>query len=153
MAKIRDAYKELGIKFDLVPFEGLNSEFEIECIDDKAFLLREIRRKISDKADYYAKMLEQILQPDAAYSSAHECRGLETNDKQTIFQLYSTLMRIHRSAIEVEVIAEDRADAEFINDSYKTWMALKKPLAVILKAIRESWQQHQQDEEKVGYFG
>ena len=52
MEEIETEYKQLKSKHDLPEYNFLEDKFEISSIDNGPFLLRNIRRKISEKIEF-----------------------------------------------------------------------------------------------------
>ena len=53
--EIKTLYQSLAKKHNLPDYDKINNEFEIATIEHTAFLLREIRKKISEKVELYKK--------------------------------------------------------------------------------------------------
>ena len=53
--EIKKRYEELVKKYKLPSFTSLNNEFEISTIEHEEFLLREIRRKIDENPNEFAR--------------------------------------------------------------------------------------------------
>lgn len=150
---VKQEYLNLQKKFDLPKYQQINQDFELSNIEDTDFLLRDIRRKITEKLSFYTKIIEDLMQPDGSFSSLHECRALNEEEKDNIFNLYSELMMIDRDSVILSLQADDTKDAEFINISYKKWQEMKPKLLSLLKKIRLTWDEKTEPGEKVRYFG
>ena len=49
--EIKKKYEELAKKYNIPSFDEINNEFEIALIDEESIILREIRRKITEKKE------------------------------------------------------------------------------------------------------
>jgi hypothetical protein len=138
--EIKERYEDLTKKYKLPPFNSLNNEFEISTIENKEFLLREIRRKIDEKIELYVKLLEGILQPDtSSLSDMYECSVFNDKEKDVIFKLFKKLLFFHRFSIETSVGEDDKRSVEFINDFWKDWSGIKDEFSDFVKKMKEEW--------------
>jgi len=151
---IEKEYNEVRKKYGLPEYSQLNNEFEISCIDKEEFILRQIRRKIVEKMEFFSDILEGILQPDtASLAEMYECRIFDDDEKSKAMHIFKRLMLIQKESIEAAVENSQQLNADFINKSFKEWLSLKKDLKQIIKKIIESWGKESEMEEKLGYFG
>ena len=60
----KENYLKFAKKFSLPSYDELNNDFEISSIEEEQFLIRAVRRKIAEKMDIYAKIIETILMPE-----------------------------------------------------------------------------------------
>jgi len=152
--EIQREYESLSKKYRLPKFKDIDLIFEISTIESTAFLLRDIIGKIADKIDYYAKFLEEFLQPDtSSLSTMHEIRFFSDSEKARIYALYKRLMKLDREAIEVYLIADEKNEAVFIGNTFNKWMEIKKELLEYVKKMKESWDKETTMEEDLGYLG
>lgn len=151
-----DIKKDYGIlrkKYSLPNFDRLNNEFEIVSIENKNFLLREIRRRITEKLDAYAKIIESVLQPDTASLSAmHECKFIEEKDKENIYTIYKKLAIIDRNSI-IASLGDDSDNAEFIKTSFEEWGKIKVNIKPIAEKLKSTWENDTDVKEELGYLG
>ena len=151
---IQKSYDTLKVRYNLPAFEILNNEFEIACIENDTFLLREIRRKIADKIEFYTHMLESILQPDAAsVINMHEYRAFDETRKKALFALYKELMSLFRTALILECVLDDKEEVAFIIDVVKKWPLFKKELAKVAEQLKNSWTDDTDVSEDLEYLG
>jgi len=151
---IKKAYDKLKSKYSLPDFDVIDNYFEISCIEHEAFLLREIRRKISDKLEFCTNMLEALLQPDTgSISNMHEYRAFDDNKKKSIFNLYKELMSLHRFSLILECKLEGKSDAEFISDIFSKWSNIQKEMKKLFEDMKNSWTDETDVTEELGYFG
>jgi HPt (histidine-containing phosphotransfer) domain-containing protein len=150
---VESKYRQLQRKYRLPSFEQLDKEFEISCIEQERFLLREIRKKLDEKIDDICKTLEEVLQPDTNLSGIYESRVFSDEEKKRVFDLYRRLMRLHRQGFELLVKSDDKSDADFVRSVSAEWEKLKKELSQVARKLQESWEKEMEENEKLGYFG
>ena len=125
----------------------------MSSIEEEAFLLREIRRKIVEKIDLYVKLLDEWLNPEATISNMHESKLFNEKDRQELFQIYKRLMFFDRYSIETAAKEDDEKSAGFINIVFKEWHELKENISVFVKKAKESWLEEVDVKEELGYMG
>ena len=154
MPEIKKTYAGLASKYKLPDFDALNNAFEISTIEHDDFLLREIRRKIADKIEFYTHMLESILQPDAAsVINMHEYRAFDETRKKALFTLYKELMFFFRTALVLECALDDKKEAAFIIDVVNKWPLFKKEFANVVEQLKNSWTVDTDVSEDLEYLG
>ena len=152
--EIEKQYIELKKKYKLPDFKEIDFEFEISDIEETNFLLRGIIRKIAEKLDFYATMLEEVLQPDTSNLYAmHETRFFDENEKKQMYELYQKLMNFNRQSIEISLQHNENDDADFINNLLNEWKELKKELLMFVRKMRASWKTEADIKEDLGYLG
>ena len=149
---IKDDYSKLK-GLNLPDFDRLNKEFEIADIEETGFLLRAIRGVMVDKADFYVKILESVIQPETNAVCMFECKVFDDNEKLEVFDLFKKLMSFVRLSSEVDLDCDDKKDAEFINNFFVEWLKLKPSLKEKISKLRISWQKDVDLKEELGYFG
>ena len=154
MADIEKVYLKLAAKYKLPNFKNLNSEFELSDFESTNFVLRNIMRKAAEKTEFYANVIGDTLQPDAAsLSSMHETRFFTDSEKSRLYLLYKKMMKIHRGIIEVILKNDEKQEAEFLSRLFDDWIMIKKELAQCLEKMKDSWDKETSTEEDLGYFG
>lgn len=152
--EIEKQYNELKGKLELPEFRELDFEFEIRDFEETNFLLREIVRRISEKFDFYATMMEKILQPDPSNLYAmHETRDFSEDEKNRMYGLYRRLMALNRQSIEVSLQHDEKSETEFIGNALEEWKILKKEILAFVKRMKDSWKTEVDIKEDVGYLG
>ncbi len=149
----RQEYEKLRKKYELPEYEKFDSEFEIHSIDCQKFLLREIRRKIQDILDYYAKLIEGLLQPDTTITNLYEVKYLSEEKKQDVYNAYRDIMSLFRDAAFVGIYNKEDETAEFIRKVWDKWPGIKKKLREIVRMMRDSWSDESTASESLEYFG
>jgi hypothetical protein len=151
--KVKERYNELAKKHKLPAFDKIDKEFEISVIDKEAFLLREIRRKIIEKLESYAKFLEEILQPETTLSNMYEAKIFDDEERTEIFKLYKKLMSFDRSSLEISIDEDDEKTSEYITSIFDEWSDMKKKIAEFLKKSKEEWLKETDIKEELRYMG
>lgn len=152
--EIEKQYNELRRKYKLPEFKDIDFELEISDLEETNFLLRAIIRRIAEKLDFYATVIEEILNPDTSKLYAmHETRNFEAAEKNSMYDLYRKLMDYSRQSIEVSLIREEKEEADFINSFFNEWKDLKKDLLKYIKKMRASWKEEADIKEDLGYLG
>lgn len=146
-------YEVLAEKYSLPSFDDFNKEFDVYCVDDDSFILREFVKKIVDKLDYFLKVLEGLLRPDLNVVDLHESNEFDDLGREKIWQLYKRLMFYNRFSYELDLVCSDEKFAFFIKDFWAEWVLLKKDLFDIVVKIKGSWLKDIELEFERGYVG
>ncbi|MBD3354707.1 hypothetical protein GF361_01835 [Candidatus Woesearchaeota archaeon] len=147
-------YEKLKKKYRLPSFDDINNEFEISSIDNDDFLLREIRRKISEKIEAYTKFLEeQALQPSTDVANMYEFKVFDDEERREIFNIYKRLMFFSRFSIEAGLYENDEKTAEFIKSVLDEWKEIKKKIMKFIVKVKKSWMEEKDIKEDLGYMG
>src|SRR3989344_9141948 len=138
---VQEQYATYRKKFKTLPsFDVLDREFEISTIENHPkFLLREIRKKITERIDFFAKLLEELLQPDATIANLRESRDFTEKEKKQIFELYKKFMIVMRSSVEYALTGTDKDNVEFIVEVMKSWEKAKTQTLQIVRKMKASW--------------
>jgi len=153
MEKIKTKYQELSKKHKLPPFDKLNNEFEISSIEETEFLLREIRRKITEKIENYKKVLDGVLQPDTSYTDMYEASALTSEEIDNAFKLLKKLMNLDRYSIETSIGETDEKTARFLKLIYEDWPEINKSFLIIINKLKLSWLKEIKVKKDTGYLG
>ncbi len=153
MSEVKKKFEELRKKYGLPRFDELAKEFEIDSIEKKDFLLRNIRKKVHSKIIAFCELMEEVLQPEANISAIYESGVFNEEEKQKVFDLYKKFMALNREGTEAALKNSEEAGSEYIKKVYKELIGIKAELLPIITKIKEAWQQETSDEEKLGYFG
>src|SRR3989338_9079795 len=102
-------YNELRKKYKLPEFKEIDYEFELSDLDETAFLLKPIVRRISEKIDFFTAILDGLLQPDTSnISSIHESRFFDDYEKKEMYDIYRKLMVLSRRTAESSLSANEK---------------------------------------------
>ena len=151
--EVKQVYQEFKKRFNLPDFELVNKELEISSLDGDEFLLRNIRNKIKSKLENYCNAIEDLLSPDTSISLLHECSYLSENDKKKLFNLYKRIMYAQRGAELLELVKENKSDAKYINDFFKSINNIKDDMVKFTKSRMNSWKKELSIDIKEEYFG
>ena len=150
---MKEEYEKLAKKYELPDFDSINKEFEISTIDTRDFLLREIRRKITEKIEIYIKSIEPILQPEASVSDMYECKIFDDKEKKNIYDIFKKMMFLHRFSTETSIDEDDKKTSEFLKKVWVEWPKIKKEFLNIISKMKNSWLNETNVKEKIGYMG
>ena len=153
---LKKEYKEIQGKFNLPSFEGLNMDFQIEKIADECetdYLIREIRKFITEKFSNYLRFTEAILNPVSTPMFIFSfIRCLGADEKNKLSEIYKKLAKNELDAIACDVSFSPEKEAEFIKKSYALWQDVKKDFLDVLEIVKKNWNNEVGKNSK-GYFG
>lgn len=151
---MKQSYEALKKRFKLPEFEELDFNFEITTIENpEPFLLRNIRRKIMEKVEFFTKFLEDLLQAEPMLPTLYECRFFTDQEKIRVFDTYKHLMKITRDATLLAIDDGEQEDAEFISKINEEWKELQKELRFIAEKAKKGWVKEPASKEDLGYLG
>ena len=152
--EIEKKYNELSKRHKLPEFKEIDFELELNDIENSAYLLREILRKIGEKLDFHSRVIEEILQPDTSNIYAlHENRFFDENEKKSMYEVYIKLMNLSRNSLEVSLDNSEKNEAELICRFFLEWKDLKAELIKYAKKMKDSWKPWADIKEDLGYLG
>jgi len=137
---IKQEYNNL--KHKLPKFEDLDNEFELSIsnIKEKAFLLRNIRRRVNDKVIFYCRIIEGLIYPNPNNMiGMFEIKSFSEDEKQKLNDYYKILMKYERESLSLDVNSDEKKDAEYVNNLFKEWPPLKKYLIAVTDKMKSSW--------------
>ena len=144
---VKKDYEVLKKKYNLPDFEVLDKEFEISTIEKPDFLLRNIKKKISEKLELAAELLTKLIQPETtSIADLYEYRCFSEKEKKKIFELYSKVLYLHRKLLETDLILDDTEDANIIMHAAKEWPELRKQLIPFVKSLEACWEKTPESE-------
>ncbi|MEM3154236.1 MAG: hypothetical protein QW165_01570 [Candidatus Woesearchaeota archaeon] len=152
---IKDAYEKARKEHPILPeWNKINNEFELELIEQKAFILRQVKRKIGEKIEQVLDLFESAITPDPnSFTAMYECRCYTNGEKKQLIDIFRHLMEQYRAIMETDVIADDKLDAELIRKIHDLWQQDKKQIAPLIRKMRECWQKHVEPKELLEYLG
>lgn len=155
LSEVKKQYEPLKKKYKLPEFLKLNEEFEIEKIQEKEtdFLLREIRRAMSDKIAAFLKFLELFLNPQfAPLFILASLKNFTPKEKDSIEKIYKELANIEFFSIDLDINYNEDKEARFIRETFKKWQELKPQLQEISEVILQLQKKSSEKKDK-SYFG
>ena len=152
---LESAYNKLKQEHNLPEFEKLAEDFDIEKIFDKEplFLVREIRRTISEKLSAYMHLFETLINPSAPSMFIFSVlRGVKEEDKELIRELYKKLSKSQIEVMKLDTIYSEQGEIKFIKDIFTEWQDLKKTIYGIIENLDKNIEKDNVSK-KQGYFG
>jgi len=133
-----EEYEILEKKYRLPPFDSLAEEFDIEKISEKesSFLLREIRKTVTEKTYSYAHLLESFINPNPHPMFLFSLvKNVTLELKSQITEAYTELSQLQMKAIRLDLFYSEEKEAQFIKESYEIWQTLKRKIDQILQVL------------------
>jgi hypothetical protein len=123
LEELKKEYNLFKDKYDLPEFSELNKIFDIEEIDpDTDFLLRKVRRVVSERVAGYLRFIEVVLNPSNAPMFFFKLiKKLEESDKKGLTEIYEILGKFELKIIKLDLEYDENKEAKFINDVYETF--------------------------------
>lgn len=157
-SKLKDLKKRYSViqKKDSLPsFDELSRDFQIERIADVEtdYLIREIRKLMADKFSSYLRFLEATLNPvNVPMFVFSITKSIGVKEKEKLTELYKELAKIEVSLIGVDVDFDEKKEAEFVKETFKTWQKTKKEILNFINVVQKGWDNKIEKNNK-GYFG
>ncbi len=136
--ELRKDYNKLKEKYGLPEFSELNELFEVEEIEscETEFLIRKIRRVISDKIAGYLKFVETILNPSNAPMFFFKMiKKLDSDDKNVLTNIYEELGGFEIEIIKLDLSYSEIEEAEFIKKISNKFNIIRKQLSKIIDKL------------------
>jgi hypothetical protein len=141
---LKVAYEKLKEKYDLPEFEKLAEDFDIEKNIDKEsnFILREIRRSITEKISGYLQLFEILINPSAPPMFIFSIlRNISAEDKIIIKEVYKTLSKIQIEAMKLDVIYGEDNEETFIEETFGIWQKLKPTVYKLIEKFETNFEE------------
>lgn len=135
---LKSKYNKLKLKHNLPEFEKLAEDFDIEKITDKEpiFLIREIRRAISEKITAYLNLFEALINPSTPPMFVFSIlRNASTRNKDIIKEIYKELSKIQIETMKLDTIYKEDAEIKFVNEAFSTWQKLKLKIYKLIEKL------------------
>lgn len=155
LENLKKDYEKVQRKHDLPSFEELNKDFQVEKIAEVEtdFLIREIRKFMSDKFSNYLRFIEAVLQPvNTPMFIFSIIKSIGVEEKKKLTDIYKKLVKIEVRVIELDIKFFEEKEAEFIKEFYEVWQEIKKDMLEIVESIKKNWDNKSEVNGK-GYFG
>ena len=153
--ELRQDYDNLKEKYSLPTFEQLAEDFDIEKICEKpsSFLLREIRRVISEKLTAYHHLFETLINPSSPPMFVFAVlKNTNEDDKKVLKEVYKKLSRLQITTMKLDTIYSEQTEAQFIKSSFTTWQDLKVKIHTLMEKFDQEFEK-ENGSDKRGYFG
>jgi hypothetical protein len=155
LAQLKEAYRKIQEKYNLPSFEKLNEDFQIEkaAESETDFVLREVRRYITDKYFSYLRFIESLITSTNAPMFVFAItKNLGAKEKEKLMELYKKIAKVDVDLIELDLQYSEEKEAKAIREYYEMWQGIKKELMQIVEVIKKNWDIKAEDNGK-GYFG
>lgn len=139
----KSEFTKIGIDFD-----ELNKEFNLEKLES----LRELTNKIISRTDYFAGILEELMQPNSL-AFMHEANFVRLTHLNSLDFVYKELMKLNRTAIRVKLDFNEQNLKDLTDLFLKNWKKLKPELLLIIIEMEKSWDKTIIHKKEGGYFG
>lgn len=146
-------YEKYLKKYNLPPKKQLEADFEISDIESDKVLLKEIAKKIVEKATNLSNMLEEILNPETRLTSMHESNSFSEEEKKRILRIFRKINFQCRKHAVIDLSYDEKETAEYITEFFNEWEKLKPELKTIIQKMQGSWNKDKQENLKLHYFG
>lgn len=150
---MKEKYTELTEKHNLPQLQEMEKNFEIHTIEDEGQLLRSVMRKMGDKIEFYAKILDELVHPDSNLTGMYECNIFNSEEKKEMFQTFRKLVFYHRHYLQNDLDYDEDKAALFIKEFWQEWPSIKNKLNNTLEKMKEVWMQENAEQTDEAYFG
>ena len=152
--QIKQEYEKLKQKYNLPEFQQLAEDFDIEKILEKqtSFLLREIRRMISEKIYAYIHLFETFLNPATPPMFIFTIlKNLNEQEKETIKEIYKKLAKLQLQAVKLDTIYNEKNEADFIIKASQEWSEVKQKSHNLFEQFESRFEENNNSKTR-GYF-
>ena len=135
---LKNQYNKIKEKYNLPEFSDLNKLFDIEEIDSETeFLLKKIRRTMSEKIGNYLRFIDILLNPSNAPIFFFKIvKKLDRDDREIIGNIYEKLGNLEIQIVSLDLDYSEKTEAEFIKNLYQTFNnEIKKDLLKIIEKL------------------
>ena len=155
LKELKQEYEKLKQKYKLPEFNQLSEDFDIEKIAEKetSYVLREIRRMISDKLSNYMHLFEAFLNPATPPVFIFTIlKNSSEEEKETIKELYKKLSKLQLIVLKLDTIYREKNEADFIIKANLEWSELKQKSYGLFEQFENKFEESNNSKKK-GYFG
>jgi hypothetical protein len=142
LEELKKNYIVLQEKYNLPSFDELNRDFQIEKVaeSESDFLIREIRKAVSEKPYTYLRFVETLINPvNAPMSILSVVKTLGSEEKDKLTEIYKKLVRNEVLLIETDINFSEETEVKFIKETYEMWKSIKKDFADVLSIVNKNW--------------
>ncbi len=154
LKKLKQNYSEIQKKYELPEFNDLNKEFGIEKLskNETDFLLRNIRKIISETMENFISFVELILNPVNAPLFLYSfIKCLSEEEKKTFQEIHSKITKFEIESMKL-IIYDEKQEAEFIKNSLELWNNIKTEFVKVVENV-EKKMDIKTEKSKRNYFG
>lgn len=129
-------------------------EFDLLSISDNVEELAwPVAKKVKERIEAYANLLEGLLQPDTTLNAMNECSFFNEEKQRRIGKLYRKLMHLVRSHTEADIEATRDAHLQFVREALATWEQERPNILAIARDLKKGWEREEPLQRERGYFG
>jgi len=154
---LKESYAVLEKEYSLPAFTKMNKDFSIEKINEEEteYLIREIRRYVSEKINGYLRLTETLLHPNNAQMFVFTMiKSISKTENQKLQNIYKQLAAKEIDLIELDLEFNLEKEIKFINDSFSMWQEIKKEFLRLILKIKKDWKNGTKNNSKDrDYFG
>lgn len=154
--KINENYENLRKRHDLPKFEDLNNEFEVSSIkqlEKTDFMLRVIRRRITDKLAMFCNILQSLILPNTGSAiNMFEIKLFDEDDRTNIEKLLAEMMFWERKSLLLDIKSEEKEEAEFLKTVWNEWPLFSVEMVKFAEKMSLGWRKEEKSD-KTQYFG
>lgn len=150
-----EEFEELREKFNLPNLESLGEDFDIEKSFEKesSFLLREMRRIMTEKTSSVLHLFENLINPSSPPIFIFSgLKKLNEEDKKKIKNIYKILAKIQIKSMKCDSIYSENSEAELIKNVFDEWKKIKQDIFSILEKFEFALEEENNSSNK-SYFG
>lgn len=148
----KEGYGELRKRHNLPPFDEMEREFSISQIEGEVYTLKNVIQCVVHRYDHYARMLEELLQPDGMRLANHfESDALTDAERIEVLELYKHLMLRIRQSARAELEIDE--NAQMLKQLLEEWPAIKDRLRPIHERLCQVWERKEATHAEVEYLG
>ena len=136
-------FKKQGVDFD--EFKEL---FDLDNIDT----FRELLQKMISKTNYYALIIEDLMQPDSI-SAMHEANFIRFKHLDTLHSTYKKIMKLNRILLLYQLNYKEDSFSKIAREFIVNWKKIKPDLEIIIRDMLNTWSKNVIHKTEGGYFG
>jgi hypothetical protein len=132
---LKKEYNVFKEKYSLPEFSELNEVFEIEDIEncETEFLLRKVRKVVSEKVAGYLRFTEIILNPSNAPMFFFKLiKKLDEDDKKILNEIYEELGKFEIELVKLDLEYSEVGEADFIKKIFNRFNEMKRDLLKVI---------------------
>jgi hypothetical protein len=153
--KLKQGYNKFKEDYDLPEFSEMNKVFDIEEIcTETDFLLRRIRRMVSEKISGLLRFIEVILNPSNSPIFIFKLiKKMNEEDKKQLSEIYEILGEFELGVVKLDLDYNESKEVGFIKKAYAL---LNDGLSKKLLNIVDKMSNHDksnEEKDKGSYFG
>ena len=142
LEKLKEEYKIIQEEHSLPSFEDLNREFSIERVIEVEtdFLVREVRRQISEKFSGTLRLIDVLLNPSNTPAFLFPAiKSISKEEKEIMEKIYESISKMEMENIKLDLIYSESEDIKYIKNAFCYWIEIKKDLSGIFSCIENNW--------------